>query len=252
MDEMESKARDRCGAQNTPEAALTRASVHGAAGGAPAVHSRYGSSVQASMPRLLVFLHLALKQRALQGELQAAMQGMLVTTVGRIGDVDRALQDGQDAILTLPPVLRARSLSGTLQGLSKGAPDEPYALVSVNAVPDVQKLAAVGALDLLGREGTSAFVSELLGRETRVERVSKVEDLLPLLQMQRVDAIVVAQRLVDDLREMSRMNMTILPLDKRVGLPMVASLGPKGGDAIAAIAKLPRPASQMLGVDEWR
>jgi hypothetical protein len=210
------------------------------------------SSVQASVPRLLVFLHLALKQRALQGELQAALQGMAVTTVGRIGDVDRALREGQDAILTLPPVLRARSLTGALQGVVAGVPDEPYALVGVNSVPSLATLASVGALDLLGREGTVSFVGELIGRETKVERVSKVEDLLPLLQMQRVEAIVVAQRLVDDLREMSRMNLTLLPLEKRVGLPAVAALGPLGKDAVSAIARLPGSASQLLGVDAWR
>src|SRR5688572_24913672 len=140
MDELKRRQRD-----------IERANAAHGATGAPR------SSVQASVPRLLVFLHLALKQRALQGELQAAMQGMLVTTVGRIGDVDRALDDGQDAILTLPPVLRARSLTPTLQGVRKGAPDEPYALVSVNAVPSLAALSAVGALDLLGREGTAEF-----------------------------------------------------------------------------------------------
>ncbi len=235
MDESKRKTRDRAQLENT------RADM-------PTPHS----SVQANMPRLLVFLHLALKQRALQGELQAALQGMSVTTVGRIGDVDRALQEGQDAILTLPPVLRARSLTGSLQGLSGGAEDEPYALVGVNTVPSVATLASVGALDLLGREGTVSFVGELLGREAKVERVSKVEDLLPLLQMQRVEAIVVAARLVEDLREMSRMNLTLLPLEKRVGLPAVATLGPLGKEAVSAIARLPPGASKLLGVDAWR
>lgn len=235
MDESKRKTRDRA------ELESTRTDM-------PTPHS----SVQGNMPRLLVFLHLALKQRALQGELQGALQGMAVTTVGRIGDVDRALQEGQDAILTLPPVLRARALTGSLQGLAAGAEDEPYALVGVNTVPSVAGLSSVGALDLLGREGTVSFVGQLLGRETKVERVSKVEDLLPLLQMQRVEAIVVAARLVQDLREMSRMNLTLLPLEKRVGLPAVAALGPLGKEAVSAIARLPESASRLLGVDAWR
>jgi hypothetical protein len=204
------------------------------------------------MPKLLVFLHLALKQRALQGELQAALQGMAVTTVGRIGDVDRALEEGQDAMLTLPPVLSARSLPVALQGMCEGALDEPYALVGVDRAPNVAEVGSVGALDLLGREGTSTFVSELCGKPTKVERVSKVEDLLPLLQMQRVGAIVVAARLVNDLREMSRMNLTVLPLEKRVGLPTVAVLGAQGAPAVEAIKKLPKGVSELLGVDTWR
>ena len=45
-------------------------------------------------PRLLVFLHVAAKQRAFQTELQAALPGIVVTAVGRTGDFDRALGEG--------------------------------------------------------------------------------------------------------------------------------------------------------------
>jgi hypothetical protein len=41
--------------------------------------------------KLLVFLHVALKQRAFQSELQAALGDVAVTTVGRTADFDRGL-----------------------------------------------------------------------------------------------------------------------------------------------------------------
>ena len=140
--------------------------------------------------RLLVFLHVAVKQRAFQTELQAATEGVAVTAVGRIADFDRALQEGQDAVLTLPVVLAARGLAPALRGMHHGFTEEPYALIAVDALPDPARVNTVGALDLLGRDGTDAFVRGLIGGKPKVERVTKVEDLLPLLQMQRVDAIV--------------------------------------------------------------
>src|SRR4030095_2168418 len=138
--------------------------------------------------RLLVFLHVAAKQRAFQTELQTALPGIVVAAVGRTGDFERALAEGQDAVLTLPVVLAAHGLAPVLRGVRQGSADEKYSLVGTEAAPDPGKVAVVGALDLLGRDGMATFVQSLVGAHPKVERVTKVEDLLPLLQMQRVDA----------------------------------------------------------------
>jgi hypothetical protein len=202
--------------------------------------------------KLLVFLHVAVKQRAFQDELQAALGGVAVTAVGRIGDFDRALKEGQDAVLTLPVILAAHGLSPALRGVHGGSADERYALVGADAVPDPARVAAVGALDLLGREGTNTFVQGLVGGKPKVERVTKVEDLLPLLQMQRVDAIVLPSRLFRELKASSRMNLAQRELPAPVGLPAVAKVGPGGAAAASAIARLPGPLARSFGVDEWR
>src|SRR5687767_8338147 len=110
------------------------------------------------MPKLLVFLHLSVKQRALQGELQAALPRLTVTAVGRVADFERGLAQGQDAVLAAGPVLEARGLQPRLQGYRLGAREEAYSLVAAGRAPDPTQTAVVGALDLLGREGTTAFV----------------------------------------------------------------------------------------------
>ena len=205
-----------------------------------------------SAPKLLVFLHVAVKQRAFQGELQAALSGIDVTAVGRIADFDRSLQDGPDAVLTLPVVLSARGLTTSLHGHCQGATNESYALVAADTIPDSARVQSVGALDLLGREGTSSFVEQLLGAHPKVERVTKVEDLLPLLQMQRVDAILLPARLFPELRASSRLNLASKDLPKKVELPALAKLGAGGAQIMSAVSKLPSPLSIAIGVDEWR
>jgi hypothetical protein len=202
--------------------------------------------------RLLVFLHVAVKQRAFQTELQSAMGGVVVTAVGRIADFDRALQDGQDAVLTLPVVLAARGLAPGLRGMHRGSPEERYALVAVDTVPDPARVTAVGALDLLGRDGTNSFVQGLVGGKPKVERVTKVEDLLPLLQMQRVEAIVLASRLFAELKAASRLNLAQRELATGVGLPAAAKVGAGAPEVFAAVRRLPSELSGSLGVDEWR
>jgi hypothetical protein len=204
------------------------------------------------MGKLLVYLHVAVKQRAFQSLLGAGLPGVTATAVGRLADFERALQDSPDAVLTLPVVLAARSLTAALRGHTRGTTEERYALVGSGAAPDPARVGSIGALDLLGRDGTNRFVKRLVGPQARVERVTKIEDLLPLLQMQRVEAVLLPARLVAELRAASRLALAERELELTVGLPAVASTGGGGGSVLAAIGKMPKEVSKLLGVDEWR
>jgi hypothetical protein len=201
--------------------------------------------------RLLVFLHLAVKQRALETMLQGVLPGIIVTAVGRTADFERALEETQDGVLTLPVVLASKGLSPRMRGYRGGAPDEVYSLIGADSSPDPAKVASVGALDLLGREGTTAFVQELLGSKPKVERVTKVEDLLPLLQMQRVEAVLLPARLFPEIQRLSRLTLAARDLPLRVGLPALAATGAGGGQVASAISKLPAQTLRTMGVDEW-
>lgn len=204
------------------------------------------------MAKLLVYLHVAVKQRAFQSLLSAGLPGVTTTAVGRTADFERALQDAPDAVLSLPVVLAANGLSAALRGFARGSTEERYALVGAGSPPEAGKVASVGALDLLGRDGTNRFVRRLVGQQARVERVTKIEDLLPLLQVQRVEAVLLPARLVADLRAASRLALAGRDLDQTVALPAAASSGAGGAAVLAALGKMPKDLSKLLGVDEWR
>jgi hypothetical protein len=223
-----------------------------AIGAAIAAATLVAQPAQAQQGKLLVFLHVAMKQRALQSELQGVLSGIEVTAVGRIGDFERGLKDGADAVLSLPPLLAEFKLTAKLRGVRGGNTEEPYSLVGVGAEPNPEKITSVGALDLLGRDGTATFVKGLLNASPRIERVSKVEDLLPLLQMQRADAVLLPSRLFAEIKSASKLSLMHRELKKTVGLPSVASVKPSGDAIVAAIAKMPAGAAKKLGVDSWR
>ncbi|MET0794798.1 MAG: hypothetical protein ABW061_24980 [Polyangiaceae bacterium] len=205
----------------------------------------------AQTAKLLVFLHVSLKQRAFQGLLQSGLPGIDVTAVGRVADFDRALADSPDAVLTLPLVLQARNLSIQLQGLRGGSAEEKYTLIAADTAPDPARVKTVGALDLLGRDGTNSFVSRMLGKSAKVERVTKVEDVLPLLQLGRVDAILIPQRLFSDVKSASRINLVQRELPLPVGLPALAALGPGAASIGSAVTRLPMSLLSTMGVDAW-
>jgi hypothetical protein len=193
-----------------------------------------------------------MKQRAFQTLLEAGLPGVTATAVGRIADFERALEDTPDAVLTLPVVLSAKGLAPSLRGAMGGSTEERYALLGSGSAPDPAQVVSVGALDVLGRDGTNRFVRGLVNAGAQVERVTKIEDLLPLLQMQRVDAVLLPARLIAELRAASRLPLAERELAIAVGLPAAASTGPNGPSVLAAISKLPKDLSRLLGVDEWR
>jgi hypothetical protein len=201
--------------------------------------------------RLLAFLHTAVKQRALQSELGAALPGIVVTAVGRVADFERALRAGQDAVLTLPAVLSAHGLEPKLRGRRLGSAEEKYCLIAADVPPDPARVSSVGALDILGREGTTAFVHRLVPSRPRVERVAKVEDLLPLLQLQRVAAILLPSRFYREIHTLSRLKLAQRELTPLVGLPAVSGTGPAANEVIAAVRRLPSGVTAPFGVDEW-
>jgi hypothetical protein len=202
--------------------------------------------------RLLAYLHVAIKQRALQSDLEQALPGADVIAVGRVGDFERLLKEGVDAVLALPVVLAAYSLSPSLQGQRAGSGEERYALVGVGAPPEPSRVETVGALNLLGRDGTTSFVNNLVGASPKIERVSKFEDLLPLLQMERVDAVLLPARLFPELRSASKLDLFEYDLAKGVGLPAAASVTPVGAELIRAVSSMPARVAKLLGVDQWR
>lgn len=206
---------------------------------------------QAAAPQLLVFLHTAVKQRALQDALSSSLPGVSVTTVGRIADFERKLAEGPDAVLTLPVVLKSKRLSIALAGHRAGVPSEKYVLVGADTAPVPAQVASVGALDILGRSGTTSFVEDLLGAHPKVVRVTKVEDLLPLLQMRRADGIVLPARLQAALASASRLKLAERELPGNVGLPAVAAVAGAGNIVVAAMRSLPVSTSKLVGVDSW-
>src|ERR1044071_832778 len=97
--------------------------------------------------RLLVYLHVAIKQRALQSDLESALPQVEVVAVGRIADFERVLKDGVDAVLALPLVLSAYNLSPGLRGQRAGSSEERYLLAGVGSPPVPSRVTTVGALD---------------------------------------------------------------------------------------------------------
>jgi hypothetical protein len=202
-------------------------------------------------PRLYVFVPADIQSHVLQRLLAEAMPSVDVTAFGRFRDFEAGLDEKPDGALTLQPTLKSKGLAVTLAGTNGGDPLEPYVLMSVGKGVDPTKISSVGAVDILGRQGMRELVAELLGASPAIERVTKVDDLLPLLQLASVDAVLLQARLVGSLQSRSKLDLRTSPTRGGVGLPALAVLTPAGAPLQDAVRQLNPRVMQQLGVSRW-
>jgi hypothetical protein len=219
----------------------------------PATTARGGDSAR---PALYVFLHTEMKSAALGRLLQQKLPTLAVTVFGRYQDFEEALGLSRpEAVLALGPLLSSQNLPIQLQGARGGQDREPYVLVSKGEFAGPLTGKGIGTLDFLGHEGTRTFVTTLLKTpELRLKRVTKAEDLLPLLQFAAVDAILIPAVWVKQLTARSRMDLRVQSLPGAdVGLPGVAILNAGfAEETIARLMALDPDTKRAVGIDEWR
>ena len=211
---------------------------------------------QTSKPVVHVFLQLDAKSSVVEKTLQQHLPELGIVVFGRFRDFEEGLSNGHpDAVLSIAPVLEQRGKTASLQGQRGGKPTEPYLLASVNQ-PLEGSLAGktIGVVDLLGRDGTQAFVNGLLrATDIKIKRVAKIEDLLPLLEFSAADGIVLPSSMLGRLLERTRLAIKTKELPGGpVGLPAVAVLNPTVRDLVVkSFQNLDVPTKRLLGIDSW-
>ncbi|MEO8179061.1 MAG: hypothetical protein ABI895_09530 [Deltaproteobacteria bacterium] len=211
---------------------------------------------QAAEIKVYVFAVTSIRPHVLQQMLQTALPGMLVTAFGRIGDFSRALEEAPpDAAIAASPVLSAFNQKVEMQGLKASSEREDYLVLSESEIAPAQLAdKTIGCLDLLGRKNLPAFVAGLLGlaREPSIQRVTKTEDLLQLLQFKRADAILIPERFLSDLQARTKMELKILRLPSAKVLRVGVAFPGNRQLVESPLRALPAAVLEQLGVDHWR
>jgi hypothetical protein len=208
-------------------------------------------------PTVYVYLHTDTKSALLEKGLQEKLPALEVTVFGRFRDFEEAMTARRpDAVVALGALLASQSVPLALQGLRGDNDWEPYVLLSPGQPLDGSLSGKViGVVDLLGRNGTQEFVAKLLKTpDVKLKRVTKMEDLLPLLQFSAADGVLVPSAAVKSVTERSRLPLRVRELpDAKVTLPAVGILNAKIRPlAIKQILGLDGDTNRLLGVEKWR
>lgn len=207
---------------------------------------------------MYVFVPTEVRANAMQEQITALCPGIEVTVFGRAKDFEeRMAASPPQAILSLLPVIERSSSYNTIaKGLRNGATEEGYMLVSVDKAPDLDKLAEmkIGVMDLLGRKSMNEFIAQIFQTGLKqVKRVTKIEDLLPLLTFGSVDAIFVSESFFGQLKQKSNLSLVATRLNVKIGLTSAALTSDAAKDKFQqCIARFDKNLNEALGVEQWR
>ncbi|MDB5048363.1 MAG: hypothetical protein JWO30_1434 [Fibrobacteres bacterium] len=210
--------------------------------------------------KVFVFYPSLARPLAIQDALAKKCPGLEITVFGRLTDLQALVErEHPTAIVAQADVLKQfPAYLPKLQGLRKGSATEDFVLLSIDKPFDVAKVStsSIGVVGMLDRREMDGFVAGLVSGAPHINRVTKVEDLLPLLIFQSVSAVLVSEANMKEFRKKSQANLVEVKLEKaKVGL-VAAGVKDGASDAekqvLPALKSLDAGTLAMLGVDAWK
>lgn len=209
-------------------------------------------------PRLFAFVPSLDRARALQDVLSDALPKLEVTAFGRFADLAAAADSERpDGVLAPKESVEATGYRSIARGVRGGSTEEPYVVLAKGSAP-LEELArtAVGVVDIVGRASLPELTRRMLGVSflPETKRVLRVNDLLPLIQLDLAPGILVAERFANELREMSRQPLRVLrPKTATLGRVSLGALGTSPDVRLtSSLREAPRALREVLGVEEWK
>ncbi len=220
---------------------------------APRDGPRVAPTAGGASPRLVVFWP-GRSTSALASNLRPRFSGIDVAVSSNTTALKSAIDQGADAVMASPSVLRSLGLSPALTGA--GGDGGAFVVVALKDALTNEALrgATVGMVDELGRKGMPALVAKLIGeRAPKLRRVTKVEDLLPLLQFQIAAAVIVRQSDLATLRSRTEQELFTRVLTNHRE-PLAVGFVDGGRRAIVerAVRAVDGATNRSLGVESWR
>jgi len=208
--------------------------------------------------KLYVFYPTTARQQVVQKALEESCPDIDITVFGRHRDFTTKIElEPPDAVLTRPELIKQiTDYTIKVHAVRAGKTVEPLVLLSVDTKVDLSSSAdmTIGALDFLGRTGMKDFVGGIISPTPRIKRVTKIEDLLPLLTFNMASAVLISKEEVKHFQELSNLNFAVTPLtNASAGLAACAVKdGADGTETVTAIKALKSDVSALLGVSGWK
>ena len=205
---------------------------------------------------LYVFVPTQVRANILQEKIGGYCDDVDVTVFSRAKDFHKKVKsEPPSAILSLLPVVeRTISFDMAIEGIKGGLTTENYVLVSIANPLKRSDLVnkKIGVVDLLGRKSMGKFIEQLFKTPVKLKRVTKVEDLLPLITFGSVDAIFIANSLFEKLKSTSNLDLVATHLNIKIGLASAALKGVVAKDKLTrCVFAFDQNLNITLGVDKW-
>jgi hypothetical protein len=112
--------------------------------------------------------------------------------------------------------------------------------------------ASVGIVDELGRKNTSSFVKKNIGDFKRIKRVTKTDDLMPLLVLENADFIIIRPENYNSIKAKFTTQTYLAGESKEIHYPVICVLKDTSETEIKKIGKISPMTIKSLGFDQIR
>jgi hypothetical protein len=216
-------------------------------------------STISAQKNLYIFYPSIARPQTIQDKVEKIFQGTTVTVFGRYNDFSAKIElEPPDMVITKTLLIKQLdSYTPVLHGYRNGKSEDSYVLLSINQPVDLKNITSetlIGTIDILGRNGMNTFVSQFFPIIPKLKRVTKMEDLLPLLTFNMTTAILVQEPAVSYFKTTSNLNFNVTPLpetkDGIVALGVKNGIDP--GKIIASLKSVDKEVCSFFEVDLWK
>lgn len=161
-------------------------------------------------------------------------------------------------LITKPTLIEQfRDYEIKVNGARAGKTEETYVVLSINNGIDLASVGAetvIGTIDILGRIGMSVYVKHFFAVVPKLNRVTKIEDLLTLLTFNMVSGILVQEPAVQYFKSTFNLNFIITKLpDSKDGIVALAVKTGGNADKVAsALKSADKELCSYFEVDLWK
>lgn len=206
---------------------------------------------------LFVFYPTTLYPQFLQAKMATKFPGVSVQVLGRYEDFLLQVQTSSPEIIVTVPELASQLPSYTvvLQGEEKGSKTQQYFFLSLNP-KFTEKNASqslIGVIDFLGKKDMESGLQKVYGSGIRLKRIRKVEDLLPLLMYNMVDAILIPDHFIPFFKKQSSVPFYTYPSLYKTQLVSVSvKNGTNPKKVLPRLDSLGTELFTLFGVEKWK
>jgi len=214
--------------------------------------------------RLYVYLPSYIRPYVVQKRLQSECPDIAITVFGHHREFGKSITNSMPhAILSLAPVVEQAKYGmyePLMYATRSGDRDEELVLLSVGERVSRDRYAeiAIGVVDILGRSRMKNMLGEILDiEEPNIKPVSRLEDLLALLQVNEADAIIVSREMEETyFRQRSKLKLETTELDEaKMGLAVLSCREDvpesQRKQLVTSIKNVSRELFERLGVEQW-
>jgi hypothetical protein len=212
-----------------------------------------------SQDKVYVFYPTVARPQAVQDKIQKCVQGVEVTVFGRYNDFTTKMEiEPAQMVITKPALVEQfAGYEIKVKGSRAGKTDETYVLLSINNGVDIATVGTetvVGTIDILGRNGMNTFAKNFFPTIPKLKRVTKIEDLLPLLTFNMAVAILIQEPAIQYFKSTSNLNFAItkLPESKDGIVALAVKTGGSADKVASALKSADKELCSFFEVDLWK